>query len=270
MFVDQLARQTPSDPDIAKVVDNVTEQIPGFPMIHAQVGRQALESKVSIDDPHCRRCTRLAEFRDQVRVQYPGYACLPVPSFGPIDAPLLIVGLAPGLHGANASNRHFTGDGAGPMLYGTLTELGLARRAPPVAVGDPPGSIRADDGLILNGCRICNSVKCVPPQNKPLPVEVRTCNAYVVAELDAMPALTVIVALGTVAHGAVLRALGHKPGVARFVHGARHDLGTHMLYDSYHCSRYNQNTGRLTHAMFSAVLARAAAEAGVGSGAERP
>lgn len=270
MFVDQLARQAPTDPDVAKVVDDVTKQIPGFPMIHAKAGVLAPESNVLMYDPHCRRCPRLAEFRDQVRAQYPDYACLPVPSLGPIEAPLLIVGLAPGLHGANASNRPFTGDGAGPLLYGTLTELGLARRSPPVAVSDPPGSIRADDGMTLVDCRICNSVKCLPPQNKPLPVEVRTCNAYLVAEIEAMRSLKVIIALGAVAHGAVLRALGHPLGAARFGHGARHMLGAHVLHDSYHCSRYNQNTGRLTPAMFRAVFERAAAEAGIGSGAGRP
>ena len=181
-----------------------------------------------------------------------------------MTAPLLVVGLAPGMHGANATNRPFTGDGAGPLLYGTLTELGLARRTPAVGISDHPSSIKADDGLELLDCRICNSVKCLPPDNKPLPAEVRTCNAYLQAELAAMPRLKVIVALGTVGHGAVLMALGLKPSAARFAHGARHALGGIILYDSYHCSRYNQNTRRLTPAMFRAVFAQAASEAGAG------
>lgn len=178
---------------------------------------------------------------------------------------MLVVGLAPGLHGANASNRPFTGDGAGPLLYGTLSELGLARRDPPVRVDDSPASITAGDGLVLQDCRICNSVKCLPPDNKPLPAEVRACNGFVQAELAAMPRLKVVVALGTVAHGAVLMALGRKRGAAAFAHGARHELGGLTLFDSYHCSRYNQNTGRLTPAMFRSVFAQAAHEAGAGA-----
>ncbi len=187
-----------------------------------------------------------------------------MPSFGPRDARLLVVGLAPGLHGANATNRPFTGDGAGPLLYGTLARLGLAAREPAVQVGDAAASIRAADGMRLLDCRICNAVKCLPPANKPNPAEIRECNAYLRAELAAMPRLRVVLALGTVAHGAVLRALGYKASAARFGHGARHALDGPVLYDSYHCSRYNQNTGRLTAEMFHAVLARAAAEAAAG------
>ncbi len=223
--------------------------------------RDAVNGQV-VYDPDCRRCPRLAEFRDQVRERHPHYACLPVPSFGPASARLLVVGLAPGLHGANASNRPFTGDGAGPLLYGTLARLGLGSRQPPVRIDDAPASITAGDGMRMLDCRISNCVKCLPPDNKPQPVEVRTCNAYLRAELSAMPELAVVVALGTVAHGAVLRALGLKQASARFAHGARHELGELVLYDSYHCSRYNQNTGRLTPAMFHEVFARAAAEAG--------
>ena len=215
----------------------------------------------AVYDPDCRRCPRLAEFRDQVRERHPHYACLPVPSFGPASARLLVVGLAPGLHGANASNRPFTGDGAGPLLYGTLAGLGLSSREPPVRIDDAPSSITAGDGMRMLDCRICNSVKCLPPGNKPVPAEVRECNAYLRAELQAMPRLAVVLALGTVAHGAVLQALGRKVSSARFAHGARHDLGELRLYDSYHCSRYNQNTGRLTAAMFRDVFERAAAEA---------
>ncbi|WP_233224639.1 uracil-DNA glycosylase [Thiomonas sp. X19] len=233
-------------------------------MVHQLGGAGAVGSKVSVYDAHCRRCSRLADFRDAVHARHPGYTCLPVPSFGPLSASMLVVGLAPGLHGANASNRPFTGDGAGPLLYGTLTELGLARREPQVAITDHPSSITAGDGLALLNCRICNSVKCLPPDNKPLPAEVRACNPYLVAEIQAMPQLKVIVALGTVGHGAVLMALGLKASAARFAHGARHGLRGIALYDSYHCSRYNQNTGRLTPAMFRAVFSEASREAGAG------
>jgi uracil-DNA glycosylase len=208
-------------------------------------------------DAHCQACPRLAAFLHQVKQQHPGFACRPVPPFGPLDAPLLIAGLAPGLKGANASGRPFTGDGAGPLLYGTLTELGLASRPVPVRITDHPSSLHAADGLQLQGCRISNAVKCLPPENKPLPAEVRTCNRYLAAEIKAMPRLQVIVALGKVAHDAVLMALGQKASSARFAHAAEHRLGAYTLIDSYHCSRYNQNTGRLTAPMFRAVFERA-------------
>lgn len=208
-------------------------------------------------DAHCRLCPRLAAFLHQVKQEHPGFACLPVPPFGPLDAPLLIAGLAPGLKGANASGRPFTGDGAGPLLYGTLTELGLASRAEPVRMTDHPSTIRAGDGLELRGCRVSNAVKCLPPDNKPLPAEIRTCNRFIAAEIAAMPNLRVIVALGKVAHDAVLMALGRKASAARFAHAAEHELGAFTLIDSYHCSRYNQNTGRLTAPMFRAVFERA-------------
>ncbi|MDE2120715.1 MAG: uracil-DNA glycosylase [Betaproteobacteria bacterium] len=241
-------------------------------MAHRQQSRQELGPVVvpieyapgtphPVYDPDCRRCSRLAVFRDQVRERHPAYACRPVPSFGPLSAPLLIVGLAPGMHGANATNRPFTGDGAGPLLYGTLGQLGLAEREPAVGVGDPPDSIRPDDGMRMLDCRICNAVKCLPPDNKPQTAEVRECNAYLRTELAAMPRLAVVLALGTVAHGAVLQALGRKLSSARFAHGARHVLDNLVMYDSYHCSRYNQNTGRLTPQMFHEVFARAATEA---------
>lgn len=192
-----------------------------------------------------------------MKSQHPDYVCLPVPPLGSLDAPLLIVGLAPGLHGANATGRPFTGDGAGPLLFGTLAELGLASRPLPVHISDPPASIRAGDGLELHRCRISNAVKCLPPDNKPLLAEIRQCNAYLAAELRAMPALRVIVALGKVAHDAVLLALGQKLSAARFAHGAEHAIAGYTLIDSYHCSRYNQNTGRLTPAMLRAVFERA-------------
>ena len=200
---------------------------------------------------------RLAAFLHQVKVEHPDYACLPVPPFGQLHAPLLIAGLAPGLHGANASGRPFTGDGAGPLLYGTLTELGLATRPEAVRVGDHPSTLRAGDGLELHRCRISNAVKCLPPANKPLPAEIRMCNPYLASEIAAMRQLRVIVALGRVAHDAVLLALAEKPASRRFAHGAEHAIGALTLIDSYHCSRYNQNTGRLTPSMFRAVFARA-------------
>ncbi|MGA8009552.1 MAG: uracil-DNA glycosylase [Thiomonas sp.] len=180
-----------------------------------------------------------------------------MPPFGPLEAPLLIAGLAPGLKGANASGRPFTGDGAGPLLYGTLTALGLASRRESVLITDHPSTIRAGDGLQLHGCRISNAVKCLPPDNKPLPTEIRTCNRFIAAEIEAMPNLRVIVALGKVAHDAVLMALGRKASAGRFAHAEEHQVGGYTLIDSYHCSRYNQNTGRLTAPMFRAVFDRA-------------
>lgn len=162
---------------------------------------------------------------------------------------LLIVGLAPGLHGANRTGRPFTGDHAGILLYRTLHAHGFASRAE---------SVSADDGLRLRDCRITNAVKCLPPANKPLPAEVRQCNAYLVAELAALPASAVVVALGGIAHAAVLRATGIRPARARFAHGACHTLpGRRVLLDSYHCSRYNTQTRRLTADMFDAIFARA-------------
>jgi uracil-DNA glycosylase family 4 len=217
---------------------------------------------LSFYDPHCHRCDRLSGFLRQVKADYPAYACLPVPPLGPFDAPLLIAGLAPGLHGANASGRPFTGDGAGPLLFGTLFALGLAERPQSVRIDDHPSTLRADDGLELRRCRISNAVKCLPPANKPLPAEVRTCNAFLAAEIAAMPKLRVIVALGRVAHEAVLLALRERPASRRFAHGAEHVVAGLTLIDSYHCSRYNQNTGRLTPPMFRAVFERALEQIG--------
>jgi uracil-DNA glycosylase family 4 len=198
-------------------------------------------------DADCRRCARLVHFLDKVKDANPGYFCRPVPAFGDPRARLVIVGLAPGLHGANASGRPFTGDFAGILLYATLHEFGHAARAV---------SIAADDGLELVGARITNAVKCVPPGNKPLPAEIRQCSAYLAAELSTLPASAAILALGRIAHDATLRALGLPARAHRFAHGAEHALarGVH-LFDSYHCSRYNTNTGRLTPAMFKAVFA---------------
>jgi uracil-DNA glycosylase len=200
-------------------------------------------------DPHCRRCTRLAGFLDEVHREEPGYFCKPVPPFGDPDARLLIVGLAPGKHGANRTGRPFTGDHAGILLYETLHRFGLASGA---------ASTGRDDGLRLHGVRITNAVKCLPPDNKPLPAEVRACNEFLRAEFGQSPAARVVLALGAIAHAAVLRAFDLTPAKFRFAHGAEHPLGAgRMLIDSYHCSRYNTNTRRLTAEMFREVVGRA-------------
>ena len=195
----------------------------------------------------CTRCNRLTAHLAQMRAEYPGYHARPVPPFGDQQPRLLIVGLAPGMHGANSSGRPFTGDYAGILLYQTLYRFGYA---------SSPESVSVDDGLKLAGCRITNAVKCLPPQNKPLPEEVRECNAYLRGELAALATGTAILALGTVAHQAVLRGLGLRLADHAFAHGAQHDLGGVLrLFDSYHCSRYNTNTRRLTAAMFEQVFA---------------
>jgi uracil-DNA glycosylase family 4 len=204
-----------------------------------------------IYDPGCRRCARLAAFLDSVRQQHPDYFCKPVPPFGDARASLLIVGLAPGMHGANRSGRPFTGDFAGILLYETLHKFGLA---------SSPRSVSTDDGLALVRARITNSVKCLPPQNKPLPAEIKECNHYLEAELKQSPEARVILALGAIAHTAALRAEGLRVGGYRFAHGAEHALpGGRVLLDSYHCSRYNTQTRRLTASMFEAVIERAVA-----------
>jgi uracil-DNA glycosylase family 4 len=197
-------------------------------------------------DVACRRCERLATFLDRVKSQYPLYFCRPVAPFGAPDARLVIVGLAPGMHGANATGRPFTGDFAGILLYATLHEYGFASK--PIATA-------RDDGLVLTGCRITNAVKCLPPENKPLPSEVRNCNDYLTADLAAVPAGGAVLALGRVAHDATLRAFDARAAQFSFAHGAQHSLARAVrLFDCYHCSRYNTNTGRLTPAMFHAVF----------------
>jgi len=202
----------------------------------------------------CRRCPRLADFRATVKAEEPGYFCAPVPSFGDCSAQLLIVGLAPGKHGANRTGRPFTGDYAGELLYRTLFDFGWSDRAV---------SVSADDALALRGARITNAVRCLPPQNKPMPVEVRECNRYLAGELDALPAGAAVLALGAIAFGAVLRAAGQKPGAGRFAHGARMALpGERTLFASYHCSRYNTQTRRLSAGMFQAVFAAIGAHLG--------
>ncbi len=194
----------------------------------------------------CRACPRLAAFLEGCRRAQPGYFARPVPPFGDPRASLLIVGLAPGYHGANRSGRPFTGDYAGVLLYATLHRYGFASR---------PQSVSVDDGLQLAGCRITNAVKCVPPENKPETGEIKTCNPYLTDELAASPEARVILALGLVAHNAVLRALTLQRSAWKFAHGARHVLPDgRILHDSYHCSRYNTQTGRLTEAAFHAVF----------------
>lgn len=197
----------------------------------------------------CRLCRRLADFRDQNRKQFPAWYNGAVPAFGPLDATLLVVGLAPGLRGANRTGRPFTGDYAGQLLYPSLLKFGLAK-----------GAYRAEPGdLELVDCRITNAVRCVPPENKPVGAEVAACNPFLAGEIAALPKLRTILALGHIAHGAVLRALGLK-GIP-FKHGAIAAAGRYRLADSYHCSRYNMNTGRLTMAMFDAVIEGIAAGA---------
>jgi uracil-DNA glycosylase family 4 len=209
---------------------------------------------LSIDsafDPDCRRCPRLAGFLDAVRQLQPHYYCKPVPPFGDPSAPLLLVGLAPGMHGANRTGRPFTGDHAGILLYKTLYDMGLASSA---------RSVDAEDPITLTGVRISNAVKCLPPANKPLPEEIKRCNGFLKYELDHSPDVRVILALGAIAHQAVLRAIGLAPAAHRFAHAAEHALaGGRVLIDSYHCSRYNTQTRRLTADMFTAVMGRAVA-----------
>jgi uracil-DNA glycosylase family 4 len=200
-------------------------------------------------DPACRRCTRLADYLSAVRHSHPSYHARPVPSFGAARAGFLIVGLAPGLHGANATGRPFTGDHAGILLYGTLYEFGFS---------SAPESIGADDGLRLHECRITNAVRCVPPRNKPVSAEVRHCNGYLRGELDELRDHAVVLALGTVAHKAIVAALGLRQRDYPFGHGMEHRLPRgNTLLDSYHCSRYNTQTGRLTPQMFRRVVAHA-------------
>lgn len=202
-------------------------------------------------NPDCRRCPRLAAFLDSVRLVEPLYYCRPVPPFGDAGARIVIVGLAPGMHGANRTGRPFTGDHAGILLYRTLYKFGLA---------SGPISTAADDGLKLQGVRITNSVKCLPPANKPLPVEIKECNPYLQEELRQSRSARVILALGAIAHAAVLRAYDFPAGRFRFAHAAEHDLTEgKVLLDSYHCSRYNTQTRRLTTGMFESVIGRAQA-----------
>jgi uracil-DNA glycosylase family 4 len=210
--------------------------------------------------PHsdCALCPRLEKFRHENRRALPRGFNAPVPAFGSLDAELLIVGLAPGLHGANRTGRPFTGDWAGDMLYPALLRFGFAQ-----------GEYceRADDGLRLRQCRISNAVRCVPPQNKPTTAEISACRAFLAEEIAAMPNLRALLCLGRVAHDSVIRLFGERAKAFPFAHGAKHFLESHgpesrdlALYDSYHCSRYNTNTGVLTTEMFDAVFAQIAAD----------
>lgn len=200
-------------------------------------------------DPACKRCSRLASFLENGRSEYPHYHCAPVAPFGDAKARLIIVGLAPGFHGANASGRPFTGDYAGILLYDTLHRFGFS---------NAPLSTAVNDGLKLINARITNAVKCVPPENKPTPAEIRECNGFLRAELASLKQTSVLLALGTIAHNAVLRTFDLRLADYEFAHGAEHRLpNDHVLLDSYHCSRYNTNTGRLTEPMFHEVFAKA-------------
>ena len=196
----------------------------------------------------CKDCDRLADFLAQSKQKFPNYFCKPVPPFGDDKAKLLIVGLAPGLHGANATGRPFTGDYAGILLYETLHKFGFSSASE---------SISVDDGLQLKNARITNAVKCVPPQNKPTPAEIKTCNQYIQQELLALTHDHIVLALGRIAHETTLRSLGLRLKDFPFSHGAIHELPEQfILVDSYHCSRYNTSTKRLTVDQFEAVFAK--------------
>ncbi len=195
----------------------------------------------------CPACPRLCQYRAENRKTFPDKHNAPVPAFGGLDAPFLIVGLAPGLRGANFTGRPFTGDYAGDLLYATLPKFGFAQG---------PYAEHAGDGLSLIDCRITNAVRCVPPENKPLPAEMKNCLPFLEREMAAMKNLRVVLALGLIAHNAVLKACGARATRYKFAHNARHTLDSGLiLADSYHCSRYNTNTGRLTPAMFETVFA---------------
>jgi len=195
--------------------------------------------------PDCVLCPRLAAFRQEQRNAYPDWFNRPVPSFGPADATLLIVGLAPGLRGANRTGRPFTGDYAGDLLYATLLAAGFA---------SGKYEARPDDGLTLVDCRITNAVRCLPPQNKPVGAEISNCRPFLLEELHGLPKLRVVVALGRIAHDSLLRALGVRLADYPFGHCAKHKIGDLTIVDSYHCSRYNTQTGRLTEPMFRQVF----------------
>lgn len=214
----------------------------------AQPGQGTRAAGLLAPERDCALCPRLAGMRADNRAAHPDWFNAPVPSFGALDARLLVVGMAPGLRGANRTGRPFTGDHAGILLYNTLLASGFASGAYGADAGD---------GLALHDCRIANAVRCVPPANLPEPVEVRTCNSFLSSELQAMPKLRVVLALGVLAHAAVLKACGIPPTRIRFRHGDIHTLPDGLwLADSYHVSRYNTNTGRLTEAMFTEVVSR--------------
>lgn len=201
---------------------------------------------------NCPLCPRLAAFRDNLRLSHPDWFNAPVPAFGDPEAWLAIVGLAPGMHGANRTGRPFTGDFAGVLLYETLNKFGMARGR---------YDARPDDGLTLDGAIIINAVRCLPPQNKPTPEEIRTCQPYLKGPLEGLPSLRVIIALGQIAHQSVVRSFGRRLSQAKFGHGTIHEMPQGIiLIDSYHCSRYNQNTRVLTAEMFETVFEQALAQ----------
>jgi uracil-DNA glycosylase family 4 len=217
-----------------------------MPGASTKSGRASTESATSRPARDCALCPRLKAFRDDWRGRKPDWFNSPVPAFGPVSARLLVVGLAPGLQGANRTGRPFTGDYAGDLLYATLSQFGFCR-----------GSYRADptDGLELVETRIANAVSCVPPENKPLPAEINTCRQFLSAVIAEMPMLAAIVTLGRIAHDSTVVTLGQRRSAVPFAHGAAADIGKLRLFTSYHCSRYNTNTGVLTPAMFEAVFA---------------
>lgn len=217
-------------------------------MMISDMNESALESAEPLY--FCRRCPRLFEFLEDCRARLPEHFNGPVPSFGDPDAELLVVGLAPGINGANKTGRPFTGDAAGDLLYPTLAAHGFS-------TGQFGASI--DDGLALNRAMITNAVRCVPPQNKPIGAEVNSCRDYLVQQFDALPRLRVLLCLGKVAHDSTVRALGGKVAQQKFGHGTEYELGGYTVLSSYHCSRYNTNTGRLTETMFFEIFARAKA-----------
>ena len=201
-------------------------------------------------DRDCPLCPRLVEFREAQRVKFPDWHNAPVASFGALDARFLIVGLAPGLRGANCTGRPFTGDWAGDLLYDTLKKFGFA---------EGTYDKRPDDGLRLIDCRIANAVRCVPPENKPIGAEMNACRPFLEAEIAAMPKLKAILCLGLISHNNVLKTMGYRQSHAKFGHGAVIPLDNGItVFDSYHCSRYNTNTGRLTETMFCDVFTQVA------------
>lgn len=211
-----------------------------------------MNAPFQLPDYNCPLCPRLVGFREANKVDYPTFFNGPVPSFGELDAQLLVVGLAPGLKGANQTGRPFTGDYAGLILYSSLLKFGFAKGT----YGE-----RKDDGLQLANTRITNAVRCVPQENKPETSEIKNCNSFLKAEIAAMPNLKVILSLGLVSHNAVLKAMGKKPIFAKFIHGSVNQLNEKLtLVDTYHCSRYNINTGRLTQEMFDRVVETAQRE----------
>ena len=219
----------------------------------AKAGPAADAPAANAPGQDCPICPRLVAFRQKNRESEPCWHNAPVPSFGLLSAKLLVVGLAPGLKGANRTGRPFTGDYAGDLLYATLIEYGFA---------EGHYEARPDDGLRLIDCRISNAVRCVPPQNKPLPTEINTCRAFLSDTIESMPRLRAILALGRVAHDSVVKSLKLRGSAAPFAHGAVHRAAAAKLYDSYHCSRYNTNTGVLTPDMFRRVFARVKADLG--------